>query len=133
MNNTYHDLLVEWSMTECAQEIIGKFNESQDLALLDFSNWLDERNCPECGGWGSVCRKLNLKIGCSACDKESAMDETKLREMATKWICPNGFATTPYEFGAINNLMNFGRAVLAVEKLLSELSEQETSPELITK
>lgn len=25
--------------------------------------------CPECGGWGEVCRELNLKIGCGACDK----------------------------------------------------------------
>lgn len=93
-NNIYHDLLVEWSMTERAQEIIGKFDESQDWALLDFANWLDERNC---------------------FDKEYAMDENKLREMATKWVCPNGFATTPYEFGAINNLMNFGRAILAAD------------------
>jgi hypothetical protein len=23
--------------------------------------------CPECGGWGSVAREMNLKIGCGAC------------------------------------------------------------------
>lgn len=34
-------------------------------------------------------------------------------ELATQWICPNTrAATTPYEYGAINNLVRFGRAVL---------------------
>ena len=42
------------------------------------------------------------------------MDSEKIRELATHWVCPNtGVATTPYEFGAINNYVAFGRAVLA--------------------
>jgi hypothetical protein len=44
-------------------------------------------------------------------------NDEKLFELATQWVCPNTrVATTPYEFGAINNLVRFGRAVLgAVE------------------
>jgi len=55
----FEKLLVEWSMTEDAQKILGKHDESQDWALLAFASWLDSRGrtthetdkphtCPSC-------------------------------------------------------------------------------------
>lgn len=58
----FEKLLVEWSMTEDAQKILGKHDEAQDWALLAFASWLD--TC------GRTTHEADAPIYCQVCGDE---------------------------------------------------------------